>query len=441
MYIISGKGTVAGVDLATYMLKKCQQRGVLWDNDLPEYTLDFLTQTPSVSKSIRQGKVAEVVSIFNRKLKEAESNHGHYMLLCLTAHQLIPKLNTKLKCINLWDSVAKRIEGNEDRIAFIGTLECLPKDTNRFVTLSSHSEKMGDLITSVKRGYAGLGENYAAHPKRLLKRVFDDYQALGIKKFFLACTDLHLCKQYLHEFGVHEEDIIDILEIAGDAVLARNHQKYEADFLDEVSDARAHFRYKYVDHSDSLHTDTKTDYYLRLLESLCQPASDTVNILDIGGSSTGHSIALAKKFAPCKCHVTLQDISQSSLDAARHLYANLSDISFTFECGDIATFDDGKKYDAVLCLGVLLHVSSDQAFDRVVRKISDLTKSGGIVITRDCLAESERKIYMSFGGVIRNEALYISTFESAGLKLMEQNSFIIEQPIRRKIKSIVWGKR
>lgn len=59
MYILSGKGSVAGVDLATSILKLCQQKGVLWDNDLLEYTLDFATQIPSASKSIREGNARE----------------------------------------------------------------------------------------------------------------------------------------------------------------------------------------------------------------------------------------------------------------------------------------------------------------------------------------------------------------------------------------------
>jgi 2-polyprenyl-3-methyl-5-hydroxy-6-metoxy-1,4-benzoquinol methylase len=443
MYILSGKGSVAGVDLAAYILQKCRERGVLWDNDLPEYTLDFLTQTPSVSKSIREGKSADVVSVFNRKLAQAESSHREYMLLCLTAHQLIPELNTNLECVNLWREVYRRIEGSSDKIAFIGTLECLPPGADRLVTLPDQSEKMGDLIISVKRGYAELGENYAAHPKHLLKAVFDAYRAIGIGKFFLACTDLHLCKQYLLAFGVPAENIIDILEIAGDEVLARNHQKYEANFLDDAADAKTHFRYKYLDHSDAPKTDAKTQHFHRLLEKLDFPGDGEIRILDIGGSSTGHSLELARKLAPRKCHVTLQDISQASLDAAKPLYLGLQNVIPTFECGDIATFNvnDGQKYDAILCLGLLLYISSDSVFGQVVANISELTAKDGVVITRDCLTDAENKIYMAFGGVIRNERDYIATFQKAGFDFLEENCFVIEQPIHRKIKSVIWKKR
>lgn len=441
MYILSGKGSVAGVDLAAYILQKCQECGILWDNDLPEYTLDFLTQTPSVSKSIREGKSADVVSIFNSKLAEAESTHREYMLLCLTAHQLIPELRTTLECVNLWDGVSRRIEGSDDRIAFIGTLECLPHGAHRFVTLPGHSERMGDLITSVKRGYARLGENYAAHPKHLLRDVVDAYRSNGIRKFFLACTDLHLCKEYLLDFGVPAQDIIDVLEIAGDEVLARNHQKYGMEFLDDVSDAKTHFRYKYLDHSDSPQTDVKTEHFHRLIERLDTPKSDEIRILDIGGSSTGHSLELARKFAPARCNITLQDISQPSLDAAKPLYLGQSNVSATFECGDIATFEGKEKYDVVLCLGLLLCISSDAEFEQVVANISELTAVDGVAITRDCLTDVETKIYMAFGGVIRNERDYISRFQRVGFELVDESSFVIAQPIPRKIKSMVWKKR
>lgn len=441
MYILSGKGSVAGADLAAYVVAKCQERGVLWDNDLPEYTLDFLTQTPSVSKSIREGKSGDLIAIFNRKLAAVAESHRHYMLLCLTAHQLIPKLDTHLDCVNLWDEVFRRVQGSTDKIAFIGTAECLPDNHHRFITMPDQSERVGDLITSVKRGYARLGESYAAHPKNLVKYIHDYYLGIGIKKFFLACTDLHSCKQHLCELGVPEEDIIDILEIAGDAVVASNHQKYGTEFLDDVSDVRAHFRYKYLDHSDSLHTKSKTEHFLRLLDKTPDPGPSSVDILDIGGSSTGHAVTLASRFSPRPCHITTQDISKSSLDAAKAIYSTLPDITASFIWGNISEFVDEKRYDVVLCLGVLLHISRDTAFENTVQNISNLTAANGIVITRDCLTNSDEKIYMSFGGVIRSERKYTSAFRAAGFELLEESSFYIELPIRRKIKSVIWKKR
>ena len=96
---------------------------------------------------------------------------------------------------------------------------------------------------------------------------------------------------------------------------------------------------------------------------------------------------------------------------------------------------------AILCLGLLLCISSDSVFEQVVVNISELTAKGGVVITRDCLTDAEKKIYMAFGGVIRNERDYITTFQRAGFDLLEENCFVIEQPIHRKIKSVIWKKR
>ncbi|GHS94097.1 hypothetical protein FACS1894139_16020 [Planctomycetales bacterium] len=440
MYILSGKGTAAAI--THYILTECWKRGVLFDDDLPEYTLDILSQTPSVSKCIREGNAQEVADIFNRKLMENEHSHQYYMLLCLTAHQLIPYLNTSLTCVNLWDEVFRRTKNIPSGIAYLGTLESLPQtEYQKFAVLPNHIEQIGDLIISVKRGYAALGENYAAHPKKLLQKIVAYYQSKGITQFFIACTDLHLCKQYLLELGVDAENIIDILEIAGNKVIELKGRQLTREFLDKVSDEKTKFRYKYLSGSDSPQTDKKTEILHNLLEKLPPLNGTAVNILDIGGSSTGHSITLAKRISDKKVHITLQDISAASLEEAKPLYAQLPNITASFEHGDVATFNNGKSYDVVLCLGVLLCLSADSEFERTVRNIATQTTKEGIVITRDCLTDAAEKIYMAFGGVIRNEDYYDSIFSNAGLEQIAEKSFIIEKPIRRKIKTVMFVKR
>ncbi|GHU06723.1 hypothetical protein FACS1894158_14040 [Betaproteobacteria bacterium] len=441
MYIISGKGTVAAVDLTSCILEKCQKKGVLFDDDLPEYTLDILSQTPSVSKSIREGHAQEVAGIFNRKLKENEHSHQYYMLLCLTAHQLIPYLHTSLTCVNLWDEVLRKTKNIPSGIAYLGTLESLPQtERQKFSVLPSHIEQIGDLITSVKRGYAALGENYAAHPKKLLQKIVAYYQSKGIIQFFIACTDLHLCRQYLLELGVAAENIIDILEIAGDKVIELKGRQLTQEFLDKISNEKTKFRYKYLSGSDSPQTDKKTEIFHNILEKLPSFEGMAMNILDIGGSSTSHSITLAKKFPDIRIHITLQDISAASLEEAKPLYAGLHNITASFEHGDVATFNDGKNYNAVLCLGVTNCLSADSEFERTVRNIAAQTTKGGVVITRDCLTDATEKIYMAFGGVVRNENYYDSVFRNAGLKQIAEESFIIEKPIKRNIKTVMFVK-
>lgn len=440
MYVLSGKGSVAGADLAACVLALCQQRGVLWDGDLPEYTLEFATQVPSVSRSIREGCADDVIDAFNTKLQHAEAVHKDYMLLCLTAHRLIPQLQTSMHCINLWDCAEPALNAVEGPIALLGTPESLAENDGRFLVLPDQAECIGDLITSIKRGYARLGENYAAHPRHLLTRIVSRFRAMGAKTFLLGCTDLHACRHDLAALNVAPGDIIDIVELAAAAIIDHAGRRYTTEFLDAASDARTHLRYKYVTQSDAPETDKKTHYLEDLMTTLPRSDASNIRILDIGGSSTGHSLQFARQLTDQPCHITLLEISAASLDAARPLYAAASGITTAFVNDALETFMPDAAYDAVLCLGVLLCISSDAAFVASVRKIADLMQPGATLLTRDCLTTEEHKIYMAFGGVIRSQAMYEQTFADAGLALTTSNQFVIEHPIRRSIFTAAWRK-
>jgi 2-polyprenyl-3-methyl-5-hydroxy-6-metoxy-1,4-benzoquinol methylase/aspartate/glutamate racemase len=442
MYVLSGKGSVAGVDLAACVLAQCQHNGVLWDSDLPEYTLDFATQVPSVSKSIREGHEHIVVDALNRKLQQAEAAHDTYILLCLTAHRLIPQLHTRMRCINLWDYVNPALDAVKGPIAFLGTHESLPHDDHRFITLPDQVDRIGDLISSVKRGYARLGENYAAHPRHLLERIVERFRHADATAFFLGCTDLHACKQYLADFGVPVANIISIVDIASEAVIKHAApRQYTTAFQDEVSNARTHLRYKYVTQSDAPQTETKTRYFNEIVETLPSSTAADIHILDIGGSSTGHSLRLARQLTQQLCHVTLLDISAASLDAARPLYAAAAGVTTTFVHESLETFSTDELYDGVLCLGVLLYVSGDDVFRSEVHKITQLMKPGALLLTRDCLTSENHKLYMAFGGVIRNREMYDQTFAEAGFEIVSRNEFVIEQSIIRSIVTTAWKKK
>lgn len=440
MYILSGKGSVAGVDLATSILKLCQQKGVLWDNDLPEYTLDFATQIPSVSKSIREGSASVVIDKINEKLKYAEQHNDSYMILCLTAHKLIPNIKTKMKCVNLWEAVNKTIVDVKEPIAFLGTFESMQDENESFITLPNHADVIGDLITSVKRGYSELGLNYAAHPNHLLKNIVNQFKGLGAKKFFLACTDLHSCKAELINIGILDSDIISIIDVAANEIIDRSGRLYNTQFLDAVSDARTYMRYKYVSESDAPQTDKKTRYLENIISKISVHDNENINILDIGGSSTGHSIRLAKKLTKKTCHTVLLDISKASLDAAKKLHGNLENITTEYVNDNIENYRPSFSFDAVLCIGVLLCISSDESFLTAVQKISDIVKPGGILITRDCLHDKKNKYYMAFGGVIRSRSDYNRSFIDAGFVSIDSNEFDIEEPIKRSIVTTFWRK-
>lgn len=440
MYILSGKGSVAGVDLATSILKLCQQKGVLWDNDLPEYTLDFATQIPSVSKSIREGNASVVIDEINEKLKYAEQHNNNYMILCLTAHKLISNVKTKMKCVNLWEAVNKTIVDVQEPIAFLGTFESMQDENENFITLPNHADVIGDLITSVKRGYSELGLNYAAHPNHLLKNIVNQFKGLGAKKFFLACTDLHSCKAELINIGILDRDIISIIDVAANEIIDRNGRLYNTQFLDAVSDALTYMRYKYVSESDAPQTDKKTRYLENIISKISVHDNENINILDIGGSSTGHSIRLAKKLTKKTCHTVLLDISKASLDAAKKLHGNLENITTEYVNDNIENYRPSFNFDAVLCIGVLLCISSDESFLTAVQKISDIVKPGGILITRDCLHDKKNKYYMAFGGVIRSRSDYNRSFIDAGFVSIDSNEFDIEEPIKRSIVTTFWRK-
>lgn len=440
MYILSGKGSVAGVDFAKSALNLCQKKGVLWDNDLPEYTLDFATQIPSISKSIREGNSNIVIKEINYKLSLAEQQHSEYIILCLTAHKLIPQLHTKMHCINLWDYIKKSIGNTKQPIAFLGTIESKEENNLNLLTLPNHAETIGDLITSVKRGYFQLGKNYAAHPYNLLKNIVIQFKKIGAEKFFLACTDLQYCKNILIELGVAEKDIISIIDIAANAFIERSGRVYDTDFLDLLSDNRTYLRYKYLSKSDAPQTEKKTQHLEKLISKIQPFDNDNINILDIGGSSTGHSLRLAKQLTNKSCHITLLDISSSSLAAAKTIHDAEKKHEAEYINESIENYHPEKYFDAVLCVGVLLYVSSDQSFEKVIQKISNFIKPNGILVTRDCLHENEKKEYMSFGGVIRNRSIYEDMFKKFGMIPIESEDFIIEEPISRNIVATIWKK-
>ena len=441
VYVLSGKGSVAGSDLARIVIEKCQDAGVLWDSDLPAYTLDFATQIPSVSKSIREGNENAVIEAINARLHAAEATHDSYLILCLTAHQLISRLDTRMTCLDLWKAVEPRLQAGAGPIAYLGTLESLPQGESRFLTLPDHVDRMGDLITSVKRGYARLGESYAAHPRHLLETIVDQFQKLGATRFFVACTDLHACKSDLVKLGISTDDIFDIVEVAADAVLQCAGRRYTLAFLDALSDARTLLRYKYVAQSDSLHTDEKTHYLDELLARLTLSRHSPLQILDVGGSATGHALRIARQLENGHAEITLLDVSQASLEAAQFRYASAKNVSTTFVHGDIQSFSPSHLYNTILCLGVLLYVSSDTAFRSTLARIAQLLTPGGFLLTRDSLHDAPEKTYMAFGGVIRNRVMYERAFNEVGLELLDSNEFIIDQSIRRTILTAVWKKR
>jgi hypothetical protein len=248
MYVITGKGTIAGVDLTRYVYSKCQQRGVLFDDDFPEYTLDFKTQLPSISKSIREKNTTEIILQIQKSLKDNEKSHKYYMLLCLTAHKLIERLNTSLININLWPSALDKINALDEKIAYLGTFESYPSLSQlkeKLIMLPNQIEMTSDLILSIKRGYENYGDTFYAGPEKILKKIFDFYTGQNIAKYFIACTDLHFCKKHLVNWGIPENNIIDIIEIAGDKIIEIKGKDVTNQLLKNISEIKDRMEKKY----------------------------------------------------------------------------------------------------------------------------------------------------------------------------------------------------
>jgi SAM-dependent methyltransferase len=448
MYIITGKGSVAGVDLAACVLAKCQKRGVLFDDDFPQYTLDFLTQIPSVSKSLREGKGEDVLRALNQAL-EGVTGHDSYMLLCMTAHKFINRIETGLKNVNLWDSVSQAIRQMEGKIAYLGTFESIPDDfdgVEKFALCENHIETMGNLILSIKRGYAELGENYAAHPKKLLRNVHEYYAGKSVNQYLLACTDLHVCKKYLMEFGIPETDIVDVIELAADRILELNQERFNAKFMDAVSDAKTIMRYRNVSGSDSTARDQKTADFLEIINKLPdilgRKPGGGIEILDIGASSSNHASLLANCFPGKRICIRASDISEASINRARSAFVSPGpDVTAEFVVEDVRNLsNDGKKYDVILCLGLLVCIANDEIFENIVKNFSKMMRADGILITRDALSPNDEKVYMDFGGVIRSESFYDEVFRRNGFELSLARGFTPDVGPSRKVRTSVYRR-
>lgn len=439
MYIISGKGTVAGVDLASYILHVSQKHGVQWDDDLPQYTIDFFTKIPSISKSIREGKEQRVIDLIQERLDAVANLHQEALILCMSAQPLISKINSKIKVINLWDIVEQSSYFIQEKYAFLGTAEAYTNANENMVLLPDHDEKIGDLITSIKRGYARYSEGFSAHPKHLLELIVEEYKSLGVTHFFIACTDLHLCNEYIVELGYPSSSVMDIIEIVGDAIIKKHGRSYDVEFADLLSDLKSSMRYKYLAKSDSLNIDKKFNQLEEIIKVLPDLRLDSLNILDIGGSSTGNAYYLANSIG-VSSNITIHDISESSIELAQKREVQNELLTYNYICGDVSSLNTYRNYDFILCLGVFLFLSSDINFEQVVFKLYSMINTGGILITRDGVYDKASKYYLDFGGVVRNEGYYDNVIESVGFVKVAEERFMTKFPIERTIKTVAWQK-
>lgn len=79
------------------------------------------------------------------------------------------------------------------------------------------------------------------------------------------------------------------------------------------------------------------------------------------------------------------DFSQTMIEAARENYRH-SDIDARFILSDILEYKSNEKYDMVISQAVLRHVDNGETF---LRKMVDLLKEGGILVSLECNREFE----------------------------------------------------
>jgi hypothetical protein len=80
----------------------------------------------------------------------------------------------------------------------------------------------------------------------ILSRIYDYYNGKGITKYFIACTDLHICKKYLLDFGIRADNIIDIIELAGDKIIGLKGKNITGEMICKMKEIKIALEKKYL---------------------------------------------------------------------------------------------------------------------------------------------------------------------------------------------------
>jgi SAM-dependent methyltransferase len=120
------------------------------------------------------------------------------------------------------------------------------------------------------------------------------------------------------------------------------------------------------------------DYFIQIRSEIVRtmlPSAAGKSILDLGCGDGRVSL----QFAPEAASVTLVDFSESMLERARRRIPPGSTSRVDIVRSDILGFAPGRRFDVVLCLGVLAHLPS--ARDGFA-KIAALVEPGGMAIVQ-----------------------------------------------------------
>jgi predicted TPR repeat methyltransferase len=159
------------------------------------------------------------------------------------------------------------------------------------------------------------------------------------------------------------------------------------------------------------------EYYIaqqRGLLELLERVGSIDRAIDLG-CGDGRFTMVASKF--CKS-IEGVDINAALVARAGEATANQSGIAFSM--GSVEEFVPSRKFDLVLCMGVISALMRECLFDGLCDKLYKALNFGGWLITKDTLATGEayQNISGAYTAYYRNRSNYVARFERSGLRLM-----------------------
>lgn len=149
-------------------------------------------------------------------------------------------------------------------------------------------------------------------------------------------------------------------------------------------------------------------HFLRIFEP-----NKTMDVLEVGSGGGRWTFFLADKIKS----VVGIDFSENMTRLAEQQRVDKGIGNVRFVQSDLLSFDEGKEYDLIYFSGILQYIDDDEVVE-TVKKAKGMLKSGGVILSRDTVQESERVILESDYPVIyRTVDEYAGLFERNSLEL------------------------
>lgn len=147
------------------------------------------------------------------------------------------------------------------------------------------------------------------------------------------------------------------------------------------------------------------------------PNLDELHLLDLG-CGTGAIL----NHLPQSVHYRGVDISAEYVNAAQGRNRKMAE----FVCADIEQYETEDRFDIILCIGVLHHLTDDRAID-LIGKAQRFLKAGGTLLTCDgVFIDGQSWIARTIlkndrGAFVRTKENYLKLWERAGIMNPEIN--------------------